>query len=30
MLRRLGVPVDNQVPGADNIRKRRERLRGFK
>lgn len=30
MLRRLGVPVDNQVPGADNIRKRRERLKGFK
>jgi flagellar protein FliO/FliZ len=30
MLRRLGVPVDDQVPGADNIRKRRERLKGFK
>jgi flagellar protein FliO/FliZ len=30
MLRRLGLPVDNSVPGADNIRKRRERLRGFK
>jgi flagellar protein FliO/FliZ len=30
MLRRLGIPVDNQVPGADAIRKRRERLKGFK
>jgi flagellar protein FliO/FliZ len=30
MLRRLGVPVDDHVPGADNIRKRRERLKGFK
>jgi flagellar protein FliO/FliZ len=30
ILRRLGFPVDNRVPGADNIRKRRERLGGFK
>jgi len=27
---RLGMPVDNSVPGADNIRRRRERLKGFK
>ncbi|MDR1100618.1 MAG: flagellar biosynthetic protein FliO [Treponema sp.] len=30
MLRRFGIPVDKQVPGADNIRKRRDRLRGLK
>jgi flagellar protein FliO/FliZ len=30
MLRRFGIPVDKQVPGADNIRKRRDRIRGFK
>jgi flagellar protein FliO/FliZ len=29
MLRRLGVPADSGVPGADNIRKRRDRLRGL-
>jgi flagellar protein FliO/FliZ len=30
MLRRLGLPVDNRVPGADNIRQRRDRLKRFK
>jgi flagellar protein FliO/FliZ len=30
MLRRLGMPVDSSAPGAENIRKRRERLRGLK
>jgi flagellar protein FliO/FliZ len=27
MLRRLGMPVDSGTPGADSIRKRRERLK---
>ncbi|MDR0761278.1 MAG: flagellar biosynthetic protein FliO [Treponema sp.] len=30
MLRRLGIPVDNLVPGADRIHRRRDRLRGLK
>jgi flagellar protein FliO/FliZ len=30
LLRRLGLPLDNRVPGADDIRKRRDRLKGFK
>jgi flagellar protein FliO/FliZ len=30
LLRRLGLPVEGHLPGADNIRKRRERLKGFK
>jgi flagellar protein FliO/FliZ len=30
MLSRLGLPVDDRVPGADSIRNRRERLKGFK
>jgi flagellar protein FliO/FliZ len=30
ILRRLGLSVDNRVPGADNIRRRRDRLKGFK
>jgi flagellar protein FliO/FliZ len=30
MLSRLGLPVDDRVPEADSIRKRRERLKGFK
>jgi flagellar protein FliO/FliZ len=29
MLRRLGMNVDSGAPGADNIRKRRERLKGL-
>jgi len=29
MLRRLGMPVESGVPGAENIRKRRERLKGL-
>jgi flagellar protein FliO/FliZ len=29
LLRRLGTHIDSGVPGADNIRKRRERLRGL-
>jgi flagellar protein FliO/FliZ len=29
MLRRLGMPADPRVPGAETIRKRRERLRGL-
>jgi flagellar protein FliO/FliZ len=29
MLRRLGMPVESGMPGADNIRKRRERLKGL-
>ncbi len=29
MLRRLGMPVQTDIPGADNIRKRRERLKGL-
>jgi flagellar protein FliO/FliZ len=29
MLRRLGMPVETGVAGADNIRKRRERLKGL-
>jgi flagellar protein FliO/FliZ len=30
MLRRLGTPVESGAPGADNIRKRRERLKGLR
>jgi flagellar protein FliO/FliZ len=30
MLRRLGMSIDSGTPGADNIRKRRERLKGLK
>lgn len=30
MLRRLGMPVESGAPGAENIRRRRERLRGLK
>ena len=29
MLRRLGIPAEQNVPGADNIRRRRERLKGL-
>ncbi|GHV95118.1 hypothetical protein AGMMS50293_14380 [Spirochaetia bacterium] len=29
MLRRFGMPVEGGAPGADNIRKRRERLKGL-
>jgi flagellar protein FliO/FliZ len=29
MLRRLGMKVDSGAPGADNIRKRRERIKGL-
>lgn len=29
MLRRLGVPAQQNAPGADNIRRRRERLKGL-
>jgi flagellar protein FliO/FliZ len=29
MLRRFGMPVDPRAPGAETIRKRRERLRGL-
>jgi flagellar protein FliO/FliZ len=29
MLRRLGMPAQGGAPGADNIRKRRERLKGL-
>jgi len=29
MLRRLGAPAESRAPGADEIRKRRERLKGF-
>jgi flagellar protein FliO/FliZ len=30
LLRHFGIPSDNRAPGADNIRKRRERLKGLK
>ncbi|MDR1099949.1 MAG: flagellar biosynthetic protein FliO [Treponema sp.] len=30
LIRRLGLPVDNGIPGPDRIRKNRERLKGFK
>jgi len=29
MLRRMGMPVESGAPGAENIRKRRERLKGL-
>ncbi|MDR1319672.1 MAG: flagellar biosynthetic protein FliO [Treponema sp.] len=29
LIRRLGIPADNSLPGADSIRRRRERLKGL-
>jgi flagellar protein FliO/FliZ len=29
LIRRLGIPADNSAPGADSVRRRRERLKGL-